>query len=474
MRESDAAIADEMRRAAHSALQSAEANFNDKTGWSLAADSWRKVTGTDSALPQDWMRYAEALARSGNQQRALLLLAGIEQRFPHLRIDCAIARADALENLGRHAEAEKAWRIASTARAAPGYWANFGLARSLSAQRRGEEARAAMLAAFKCDSSQDKNKSGLSFAASLDVKAGDMPAAETKFDELNFTPEQRIDFILAAQPGMSRPAERKTLFELARAASGLGQFVDLGCFLGSLTVPLAMGLRLNQVALASGVRVHAFDLFRWDSRFMDPLHSGPKLTGGDNFESVYRQRIASYQDFVSVQAGNLLDRRWSGGPIEILAIDVMKTPPLAIHVCQTFYPHLIPGRSYVLHQDFCHFLTWWIHLIQYLARDHFEVVDPMPNSGSVLFRCTSPIDAAAIQRLVNRDMGDPVLAEEAFKYSRSIVAADDLHTVEAAHARWHLERGKRATAKSLLEGYLARCPNSPDLLAVKAELAGYR
>lgn len=188
MPESDNPTHEELRRAACSARESALADFEDLLGWARAADSWLKAIGTSSGSPEDWLYYTEAVIRAGDEEAGLVLLARLEKSAPELRVHCALLKGESLERLGRHAEAENVWRSTSTTEGWQGYWGNYGLARALAAQGRGAEARAAMVAALKCDASGDQNKTGLKFAASLGLMPSEIAAAGTKFDQLDQPP----------------------------------------------------------------------------------------------------------------------------------------------------------------------------------------------------------------------------------------------------------------------------------------------
>ena len=52
----------------------------------------------------------------------------------------------------------------------------------------------------------------------------------------------------------------------------------------------------------------------------------------------------------------------------------MKTWELTNSIIRDFYPALIPGRSFVLHQDFAHWYTPSIRLTHYGFRNCFEPV----------------------------------------------------------------------------------------------------
>jgi hypothetical protein len=47
--------------------------------------------------------------------------------------------------------------------------------------------------------------------------------------------------------------------------SGRGEVVDLGCWLGSSTIPLAVGLQHNSAIAAKENRIHAYDIFIWQA-----------------------------------------------------------------------------------------------------------------------------------------------------------------------------------------------------------------
>jgi len=184
MPDNDTPHHEDLRSAARSARESALADFENLSAWAHAADSWLKAIGASSGAPEDWLYYTEAVIRAGDEETGLVLLGRLENNAPELRVHCALLKGESLERLGRHAEAEDVWRIAAATTGWQGYWGNYGLARALAAQGRDAEARAAMLAAFDCDLSVDKNKTGLKSAASLGLTPDEIAAAETKFERL--------------------------------------------------------------------------------------------------------------------------------------------------------------------------------------------------------------------------------------------------------------------------------------------------
>jgi hypothetical protein len=229
---------------------------------------------------------------------------------------------------------------------------------------------------------------------------------------------------LEAVPGMTSLAEREYLRDYAaRVYSGAGAIVDLGCWLGSLTIPLLAGLEKNPASAMGEADIHAYDLFRW-ADWMKPwqtFHGGEVLKAGETILPEFIRQVEPHdrQKRLLIHAGDLQRLGWSGRPIEMLVVDVMKSWDLANCVARDFYPSLIPGLSYVFHQDYCHYYTPWIHLMQYRLRDHFERVAGPPDSSTEVFRHTRPFTAESLRRSLSFADFSPAEIEAAFEYSLS-------------------------------------------------------
>jgi hypothetical protein len=244
---------------------------------------------------------------------------------------------------------------------------------------------------------------------------------------------------MAALLGMSSDAERDWLEDYgARVYSGAGTLVDLGSWLGSLTIPLLVGLDRNPATGNGSTDLHAYDLFQW-ADWMKPwqLHNadGP-LKPGDTFLPEFVRRVGPYDRHqrLLIHAGDLVRLGWCGRPIELLVVDVMKNWDLANCVVRDFFPYLLPGQSYVFHQDFCHFYTSWIHLIHYRLRDHFEKVASLPNSGTVVFKYTKAFPPESLRKTYSfADFSDAEV-EAAFEFSLRQVDADQMARRQAVMA----------------------------------------
>jgi hypothetical protein len=151
----------------------------------------------------------------------------------------------------------------------------------------------------------------------------------------------------------------------------------------------------------------------------------------------------------------------------------MKSWELTNGVLRTFYPALVPGIGHIVHQDFAHVHTPWIHLTHYRVRDAFELVYDVPSSSSVVFRLTGRI---APERLSTTYSVEDFSAREidaAFEHSLGMVVADKRPAIAAAKVMLFIQRGDVEKARE----EMARCRtagyrNSPDITIAEGRLQG--
>ena len=165
--------------------------------------------------------------------------------------------------------------------------------------------------------------------------------------------------------------EQRLLYTLAKDwFSGAGALVDAGCFLGGSTIALARGLR-DRTAMPPGTVVHSFDRFILDSFMIRHFCEPGRFEEGDSFLPMYERNIAGFRDLVEVHAGDVTGFYWLGGPIELLFIDIAKLWSVNDHLVADFFPHLIPGVSLVIQQDYVHEWCPWLHVTMQSLRDYF-------------------------------------------------------------------------------------------------------
>lgn len=197
---------------------------------------------------------------------------------------------------------------------------------------------------------------------------------------------------------MMTEEEQEYLYQFAKNQYvGEGAIVDLGCWLGASTISLVKGLREHDRAELRNTKIHSFDLFRWDAS-MDMFLNDTSLqfAPGESFLNAYLDRIAPWKDQVQVYEGDLQDFPWTGGAIEFLFIDAMKSWELANSIARQYFGSLIPGRSIVYHQDYSYHGTHWIHLSMYRLSEYFEPIYDVPNGWGYVFRLKKAIPESVL------------------------------------------------------------------------------
>lgn len=231
--------------------------------------------------------------------------------------------------------------------------------------------------------------------------------------------------------------------------------MDLGSFLGESTVALAEGLGQNDTVSSLDERVHAYDLFRWQAWMESPVQ-GTRFEGkyaiGDSFLPAFVEQVSPWRRYIRVYEGDLSSIGWTvNRPIEYLFVDAMKNWHLCNEILRKFFVHLKPGRSFVHHQDFAHFHTYWIHLITHRFREFLVPVDHGYLWSSRVFLLRKPIPSGMLD-------GEWALSHftidecnDAFDYSIEICDDRCKPNILAALAKLYLDKGEIDMAKVTVE-----------------------
>ncbi|MGB0561652.1 MAG: glycosyltransferase, partial [Spirulinaceae cyanobacterium] len=247
--------------------------------------------------------------------------------------------------------------------------------------------------------------------------------------------------------GMTSMEEQKFLEAYARDDySGTGDIVELGCWLGSSTISLAMGLEQNSQVTSKKQCIHAYDLFIWYSQAgMDDNVLGTSLENkyrdGESFLEEYLKRIQLWQELICVHPGDLTTMGCPHDKIEFLFIDAMKSWELANVIQHNFFPHLIAGCSIVLHQDFAHWYTTWIHLLMYRLRDHLTPIKHPFMYSSQAFSLLKPIPTDLLEPNYGFEDFSVSEIEQAFDYSLSFTHPKIQSNILAAKVQCFIEIG---------------------------------
>lgn len=210
---------------------------------------------------------------------------------------------------------------------------------------------------------------------------------------------------LSGPKGMVGPKERACYYWLARNwLSGKGFMVDAGAFLGASTFSFAAGAADQGIRSFNGQPVlHAYDYFKVVDRYVGEAISRDfrPIADGESYLDIFKTQTAPYGDMIAIHPGDFLSHRWDGQPVEILFIDVAKTPELNGHAADQFFPSLIPGHSVVVQQDYYHCWHPYIHIgMEYLAEE-FELLDEHVPYQSAVWRLAKPIPAEKLRRVAD-------------------------------------------------------------------------
>lgn len=197
-----------------------------------------------------------------------------------------------------------------------------------------------------------------------------------------------------APPGMLGNGEGHLLYYLARDHyRGSGAIVDAGAFLGRSAWFLARGLEANpNVPRTATPRIHSFDLFIVNdepTRRHIEAQLAVTLPYKASMRHLFDAATQPIAHLLQVHEGDFREAVWRD-PIEILFVDVAKMPSLHQHMVEEFFPHLVPGHSIVVQQDYHHAHLPYIHAAMEYLRDYFELVEPKIDDSAV-FLNTRPI-----------------------------------------------------------------------------------
>jgi hypothetical protein len=197
-------------------------------------------------------------------------------------------------------------------------------------------------------------------------------------------------------------------------------------------------------------RVHAYDRFIW-WHGMDEHPATRQYLVGESFLGEFEERTEPYKRWIQVYPGDITQIGWSDGPIELLVVDAMKSLDTAKFIVREFYGKILPTKGLLFHQDFKHFYTSWIHLIQYRLRDYFDLEASLKDSGTVVFRLKKPFDCN-LNWLDQLDTISDAEVESAFGYSLSLVGTE-VANVAAAKVMHFIHAGRVDKANIELERF---------------------
>jgi len=198
--------------------------------------------------------------------------------------------------------------------------------------------------------------------------------------------DESVELDVPWVPTMLSPHERRLLYLLARDfAEDDAAIVDAGCFLGGSTVALLAGVR-DRPEPWRGEPVASYDLFRVEEYTIEKFfRDAPTVRRGDSFRGRFDANVLGFDVPHVVREGDITQIGWSGGAIDVLFLDVLKTWEINDAVLRDFFPSLIPGRSVIVHQDYGWGWLPWIPITVELMRDSVRLIDGMRYGSHVFF-----------------------------------------------------------------------------------------
>jgi hypothetical protein len=261
-------------------------------------------------------------------------------------------------------------------------------------------------------------------------------------------------------PTMLSKAERRLLYSLARDyASGEGAIVDAGCFLGGSTAALLAGVRDRPGP--PGRPVESYDLFRVED-FTIPKFFDRSARVGESFRPRYDAHLERFDLPHVVVEGDITELGWSGGPIDVLFLDLLKSWEINDAVLRDFFPSLVPGRSVIVHQDYGWGDTPWIPITVELMRESLVLVDWMEWGSHVFF-----VDRTLPRALLEDGVGGLDVDAKIEVIDRAVARAEGWvqGMVEVSRSFLIAERDGRKAALAELRSIAERHPQHGFVLA---------
>jgi hypothetical protein len=163
--------------------------------------------------------------------------------------------------------------------------------------------------------------------------------------------------------------------------------------------------------------------------------------------------VAPWSRHIDVREGDACAWGWSGEPIEVLFLDMVKTWRLNDLVLEQFLPCLIPGHSVIIQQDYLWGYGPWIHMTMELLEPSVKILDSMSH-GSVAYLLTAPVPTELVGAKL-RDGLTPARKLALMDRAMERWQGEDRGLVELARVMLLVELGELATARSNFAEILA-------------------
>lgn len=211
-------------------------------------------------------------------------------------------------------------------------------------------------------------------------------------------------------PTMVTKEEKLMLSWLAENyVKGQGQIVDLGSFLGGSTVFLADGFNKNKIANKISTKIYCYDVFFIPPRDIHVIDyfftkNNIQFPSDGNILPLFEKYTNPFKDLIKVNSDRIEKVKVETGDIELLFVDIMKSPISYNFVVKEFFSKLIPGQSIVILQDYLYKNSgpWHAILMEKLS-DYFEYITDT-GVNSVVYLNTKPITKEILKSCIWEDI----------------------------------------------------------------------
>lgn len=186
--------------------------------------------------------------------------------------------------------------------------------------------------------------------------------------------------------------ERSLLYNIVKNNwKARGYIVDGGAFLGVSTKCFYRGIRDGGVGAGEimklgkpirsyerAVATHTWEMQR--TRIVHKKFNIKEVPVGESFAEELIRFTEDMGDLVDMNIGDIMDLKSFDGKIEILFLDILKSPEIRRHCAEIFYPNLLEG-SYVIQQDYNQPNIPSIKVLQEYMSDNFDHVGSVRSSA---------------------------------------------------------------------------------------------
>lgn len=252
--------------------------------------------------------------------------------------------------------------------------------------------------------------------------------------------------------------ERSFYTEVAKHYVGEGRIVDAGCFAGGTTTAFAEGLE----ACYPFEPILALDRFLVADQYIAAhfAQAGIDLRMGESFLPVFLRNISAFQNLIEVRAGDIFSIARVDEPIEVISIDIAKSPSINAFLMLQWFGNLIPGTSVVIHQDFHAPSQPWLAASMGELIDYFSIMRSKVGE-SACFRLDRQIPKQALQAAARSEWRSR-RGIQSIERIAEVMGAADCKSLDIMRAQAHRSLGEGEVAKSIVEALVELNPAPED------------